>query len=222
MLSVTRITLTALFVQAYAGPAKFMPAQNAPAVQPALSRRGALAAASSILLPLPAFAREQISQQYNPALGFREQISQQYNPPLGFPLEPTYVYQGTPKSYGPKKASSKGGSKKIEYDKNGDRTPGSDSVTEAEEPVPTSGRFGLEPKKAPPKPQFYGPKKAGKGATRRDVKIAEEMLSETESDFAYLPAAAFIGFLVGSGVTFIVFRRRPVLSTTAAQPFLSA
>lgn len=208
MLSVTRITLAALFVQAYAGPAKFMPAQNAPAVQAALSRRGAFAAASSILLPLPAFAREQISQQYNPA--------------LGFPLEPTYVYQGTSKGYGPKKTMTKGGSKKIEYDKNGDRTPGADSVYEAEEAVPTSGRFGLEPKKAPPKPQFYGPKKTGKGATRRDVKIAEEMLSETESDFAYLPFAAFIGFLVGSGVTFIVFRRRRVLSTTAAQPFLSA
>lgn len=137
MLSVTRITLAALFVQAYAGPAKFMPAQNAPAVQPALSRRGAFAAASSMLLPLPAFAREQISQQYNPA--------------LGFPIEPTYVYQGTPKSYGPKKTMSKGGSKKIEYDKNGDRTPGADSVYEAEEAVPTSGRFGLEPKKSPPK-----------------------------------------------------------------------
>jgi len=207
MLSVTRITLTTLVMQAYAGPA--MPAQNALALrQQALSRRGALAAASSVLLPLPAFARDQISQQYNPA--------------LGVPLEPTYVYQGTPKSYGPKKASSKGGAKKLEFDKNGERIPGADSYTEAEEAVPTSGRFGLEPKKAPPKPQFYGPKKAGKGATRRDVKIAEEMFSETESDFAYLPAAAFIGFLVGSGVTFIVFRRRPVLSTAAAEPFLSA
>lgn len=206
MLTVTRITLTALFMQAYAGPA--MPAQNAPALrQPALSRRGALAAASSMLLPLPAFARGPVSQQYNPA--------------LGVPLEPTYVYSATPKSYGPKKAYGSGGAKKLEFDKNGDRIPGADSYTEAEEPVPTSGRFGLEPKQAPPKPQFYGPKR-GTAKRRAPTSPAEEMFSETESHFMYLPTAAFIGFLVGSGVTFVVFRRRLVLSTTAAEPFLSA
>lgn len=184
MLTVTRITLTALFMQAYAGPA--MPAQNAPALrQPALSRRGAFAAASSMLLPLPAFA-----------------------------------YQGTSKGYGPKKGYGSGGAKKIEFDKNGDRVPGADSITEAEEPVPTSGRFGLEPKQAPPKPQFYGPKR-GTAKRRAPTSPAEEMFSETESHFMYLPTAAFIGFLVGSGVTFVVFRRRLVLSTTAAEPFLS-
>lgn len=134
---------------------------------------------------------------------------------------PAFAYSATPKSMA-LKSPSRGGSRKIEYDKSSGRTPGADSYGEGEEQIPNSGRFGLEGKYAPPKRNFYGPKLVSKGASKKSPQL-EELASEfesDESDLVVLAAAGLIGFLVGSGVTFALFRHRFV--PFAATPLMSA
>lgn len=127
------------------------------------------------------------------------------------------------KSFGVKDAA-RGGStylrtKKIAYDPKAGRTPGADSITREEE-IGTSGRFGLEERKAGPPPQFYSFRKVGRVRGRDGgVQLASETQSD-ESDLVVLTAAGLIGFMVGSGVTFALFRHRFVPS--AAFPLLSA
>lgn len=186
MLSVGRITLAGLVMQAHAG---FTPAlYNAPPVPP----------------PMVSLVHQRVMM--------RAPVSEQLNPSLGVaPAAPTFVDGYAKNTQTGVKTVGKGRGTRLKYDKNAGRNPGLDSVKQEEE-AELYGRFGKggTQREVAEKPNFYSFRK---GPTRSKA-FYEEMFAQSESDYN-APAAALIGFLVGSGVTFALFGRRLVHSTAA-------